>query len=176
MCNLCAAGNACCQLSHHPSNNNPLKCYIDHIWSCILSLTCTGTGHEVFAQSVQATTRFKATAIPAKKSYYRTDESPDVWFEPTEVWEIRGADLTISPVHKAAVGHIHPDRGISLRYLLNTLPEYTHHRQSKGRYPPSPWGHFKINVDRQAMVFSFLMDYTQQQQQALSPIGTVLMC
>ncbi len=119
MCNLCAAGNACCQLSHRPSNNNPLNCYIDHIWSCILSLTCTGTGHEVFAQSVQATTRFKATAIPAKKSYYRTDESPDVWFEPTEVWEIRGADLTISPVHKAAVGHIHPDRGISLRYLLN---------------------------------------------------------
>lgn len=56
-----------------------------------------------------------ATAIPAKKSYYRTDESPDVWFEPTEVWEIRGADLTVSPVHKAAVGHIHPDRGISLR-------------------------------------------------------------
>ncbi|KAA6428449.1 MAG: DNA ligase [Trebouxia sp. A1-2] len=63
-----------------------------------------------------ATTRFKATAIPAKKPYYRTNESPDVWFEPTEVWEIRGADLTISPVHKAAVGHIHPDRGISLRF------------------------------------------------------------
>ena len=81
---------------------------------------------------MQATTRFKATAIPAKKSYYRTDESPDVWFEPTEVWEIRGADLTISPVHKAAVGHIHPDRGISLRYLLNTLLEHTHHRHVLG--------------------------------------------
>ena len=55
------------------------------------------------------------TSLPSKKAYYRTDESPDVWFEPTEVWEIRGADLTVSPVHKAAVGHIHPDRGISLR-------------------------------------------------------------
>ena len=65
--------------------------------------------------SVQATTRFKATAIPAKKAYYRTEERPDVWFEPTEVWEIRGADLTISPVHKAAVGQLHPDRGVSLR-------------------------------------------------------------
>ncbi|DBB01067.1 hypothetical protein WJX77_004280 [Trebouxia sp. C0004] len=73
-----------------------------------------------------ATTRFKATTIPAKKSYYRTDESPDVWFEPSEVWEIRGADLTISPVHKAAVGHIHPDRGISLRF-----PRYITSRDDK---------------------------------------------
>ncbi len=36
--------------------------------------------------------------IPGPKSYYRTDEVPDVWFEPGEVWEIRGADLTLSPV------------------------------------------------------------------------------
>lgn len=64
---------------------------------------------------LQKTVQFKATSFPGKKAYYRTDESPDVWFEPTEVWEIRGADLTVSPVHKAAVGHIHPDRGISLR-------------------------------------------------------------
>ena len=67
---------------------------------------------------VQATTRFKEVALPGKPSYYRTDESPDFWFPPTEVWEIRGADLTVSPVHKAAVGHIHPDRGISLRSVL----------------------------------------------------------
>ena len=67
---------------------------------------------------LQKTAQFKATSLPGKKTYYRTDESPDVWFEPTEVWEIRGADLTVSPVHKAAVGHIHPDRGISLRSAL----------------------------------------------------------
>jgi len=114
---------------------------------------------------VQATTRFKATAIPAKKSYYRTDESPDVWFEPTEVWEIRGADLTISPVHKAAVGHIHPDRGISLRYLL--FPEYTRHRQVQNTVP---LGHFNINAERQTLVFSFLFEYTQQQARLLSPV------
>ena len=66
----------------------------------------------------QATATLKATSIPGPKPYYITDESPDVWFEPTEVWEIRGAALTISPVHKAAVGPVHPDRGISLRLVF----------------------------------------------------------
>lgn len=77
--------------------------------------------HHCCCFCAQATTRLKATSIPGPKPYYITDESPDVWFEPTEVWEIRGADLTISPVHKAAVGHVHPDRGISLRLVFITL-------------------------------------------------------
>ncbi|GFY84777.1 similar to DNA LIGASE 6 [Actinidia rufa] len=32
------------------------------------------------------------------------------------VWEIRGADFTVSPVHKAAIGLVHPSRGISIRF------------------------------------------------------------
>ncbi|XP_074284712.1 DNA ligase 6 isoform X2 [Silene latifolia] len=48
--------------------------------------------------------------------YYRTDETPDMWFPAEIVWEIRGADLTVSPVHKAAVGIVHPSRGISMRF------------------------------------------------------------
>ena len=39
-----------------------------------------------------------------------------MWFDASEVWEIRGADLTLSPVHKAAVGHLHAARGCSLRF------------------------------------------------------------
>lgn len=59
-----------------------------------------------------------------KLSYVYTSESPDVWFAPTEVWEIRGADLTLSPVHKAAVGKLHPTRGCSLRFprFIKVLP------------------------------------------------------
>lgn len=38
--------------------------------------------------------------LPGPKPYYVTHEQPDMWFDAAEVWEIRGADLTISPVHK----------------------------------------------------------------------------
>ncbi len=32
------------------------------------------------------------------------DQEADVWFEPFMVWEIRGADIQISPVYTAAKG------------------------------------------------------------------------
>ena len=55
-------------------------------------------------------------AIMKMRMWRCAGERPDVWFEPAEVWEIRGADLTISPVHKAAVGHVADGRGCSLRF------------------------------------------------------------
>lgn len=33
-----------------------------------------------------------------------------------QVWEIRGADLTLSPVHTAALGLVSDERGLSLRF------------------------------------------------------------
>ncbi|BEI89860.1 uncharacterized protein CcaverHIS019_0212220 [Cutaneotrichosporon cavernicola] len=41
---------------------------------------------------------------------------PDRWFLPREVWEIRGADITLSPVYPAAAGYIGGERGLSLRF------------------------------------------------------------
>ncbi|GMK59058.1 hypothetical protein CspeluHIS016_0700730 [Cutaneotrichosporon spelunceum] len=41
---------------------------------------------------------------------------PDRWFLPREVWEIRGADITLSPVYPAAASYIGGERGLSLRF------------------------------------------------------------
>jgi len=42
--------------------------------------------------------------------------TPSVYFEPSEVWEIRGADVTLSPVSLAAFGLVSDSRGLSLRF------------------------------------------------------------
>ncbi|CAI9104967.1 OLC1v1003772C1 [Oldenlandia corymbosa var. corymbosa] len=54
----------------------------------------------------------KSQVIPQPKSYYRYSENlkPDVWFEPTEVWEVKASDLTCSPVYSAATGVVAPDK------------------------------------------------------------------
>ncbi|XP_011099504.1 DNA ligase 6 isoform X1 [Sesamum indicum] len=54
--------------------------------------------------------------LSKRPPYYKTSEMPDMWFSPEFVWEIRGADFTVSPVHHAAIGLIHPSRGISVRF------------------------------------------------------------
>ncbi|KNC97744.1 DNA ligase I, ATP-dependent (dnl1) [Spizellomyces punctatus DAOM BR117] len=67
--------------------------------------------------------------VDSPKSYYAVSDAllPDVWFLPLEVWEIRGADLTLSPVHRAAAGRVDEVRGISLRF-----PRFIRTRGDKG--------------------------------------------
>lgn len=71
--------------------------------------------------------RLKETIVPTKRPYYNTLESPDVWFDAREVWELRGADLSLSPVHRAAVGRVHGERGLGLRF-----PRFLRIRDDKG--------------------------------------------
>ncbi|KAJ6715706.1 DNA LIGASE 1/3 FAMILY MEMBER [Salix koriyanagi] len=81
------------------------------------SICKIGTG---FSEQVleERSDSLRSQVIPKPKSYYRFGDTikPDVWFEPKEVWEVKAADLTISPVHRAAIGEVDPDKGISLRF------------------------------------------------------------
>jgi DNA ligase 1 len=43
-------------------------------------------------------------------------DQPDVWFEPRIVWEVRSADLTLSPRYKAAALEMPGGKGVSLRF------------------------------------------------------------
>ncbi|MES2155695.1 MAG: ATP-dependent DNA ligase [bacterium] len=41
---------------------------------------------------------------------------PDVWFEPAIVMEVQAAELTLSPVHRAAWGVLKPEAGLAARF------------------------------------------------------------
>lgn len=76
-----------------------------------------GTG---FSEAdLEAQFRFFSKHISSQpKPYYNVTDAikPDVWFEPTQVWEVRFADLSLSPIYTAAVGEVDPTKGISLRF------------------------------------------------------------
>eukprot|EP00451_Oxyrrhis_marina_P001508 CAMPEP_0204257848 /NCGR_PEP_ID=MMETSP0468-20130131/4674_1 /ASSEMBLY_ACC=CAM_ASM_000383 /TAXON_ID=2969 /ORGANISM="Oxyrrhis marina" /LENGTH=743 /DNA_ID=CAMNT_0051232013 /DNA_START=16 /DNA_END=2247 /DNA_ORIENTATION=+ len=63
---------------------------------------------------------FQDKIIPNKRTDYRIHdggkEAPHVYFDACVVWECKGADLSISPVHTAAIGIKHESRGIGIRF------------------------------------------------------------
>ncbi|ANB15112.1 DNA ligase (ATP) CDC9 [Sugiyamaella lignohabitans] len=62
--------------------------------------------------------QLSTTVVSEPKSYISYDPTPsslpDVWFEPTTVWEVLTADLSLSPIYKAGIQQL--GRGISLRF------------------------------------------------------------
>jgi DNA ligase-1 len=69
-----------------------------------------------------------AICSPQPLGYVETGGlTPERWFLPREVWEIRGADITLSPVYPAAASYIGGERGLSLRF-----PRFIRVREDKG--------------------------------------------
>lgn len=61
---------------------------------------------------------FKDKVLPKAPASYVTGPTlePDVWLDACQVWEVRAADLSVSPAHKAAMGKADPVKGIALRF------------------------------------------------------------
>lgn len=54
--------------------------------------------------------------IPRKNSRVQSTLEADVWFEPALVLEILGAEVTLSPIHLAAMDSIRKGSGLAIRF------------------------------------------------------------
>lgn len=87
------------------------------VCKCISGFTDAEYKDIKFNRFVEGTeTCYNAYKNECKDSYETGGLLPDVWFTPNEVWEIRGADITLSPVYTAAKGLVSDERGLSLRF------------------------------------------------------------
>ncbi|MDR7518102.1 MAG: ATP-dependent DNA ligase [Armatimonadota bacterium] len=80
------------------------------------------------------TDEFLATLPKTLRPYIRPDRhprvdsrmTPDVWLEPAVVYEVIGAEITLSPVHTAGWDAIRRDSGLAIRF-----PRFTRVREDK---------------------------------------------
>jgi DNA ligase 1 len=86
-----------------------------------------GTGFDD-AQLADLTRRLRPFEVNERPSSVDTEVTPDRWITPRVVLEVRGAELSLSPLHKAAAGAVRPDTGLALRF-----PRFTGRiREDKG--------------------------------------------
>ena len=58
----------------------------------------------------------KKHEVPRKHSRVQSTLEANVWFEPAIVLEVLGAEITLSPVHNAAMNSIRKDSGLAIRF------------------------------------------------------------
>ena len=72
--------------------------------------------------------RLKPFEVDERPAEVFTELAPDRWMRPSLVLEVRGAELSLSPIHRAAFGKIRPGAGLALRF-----PRFTgRYRDDKG--------------------------------------------
>ena len=87
---------------------------------CFQTICKVGTG---FSEELLAKLKIELDEIvinkPANSLKLKDNMSQikcDVYFEPKYVWEIKAADLSLSPMHTTALGTIEEGKGIALRF------------------------------------------------------------
>lgn len=78
-----------------------------------------GTGFKDEDLETQAES-LKKIKLDGPRPYYRFDESltPDHWFEAEQVWEVKCADLSLSPIHTTAMGYVSDEASFSVFFNL----------------------------------------------------------
>ena len=72
--------------------------------------------------------RLHPYAVGERPANVDTGLNADSWFRPALVLEVRGAELTLSPIHRAGIGRFKPEAGLALRF-----PRFTgRYRDDKG--------------------------------------------
>ena len=102
-----------------------LACYNEDLEQ--LQTVCkvgTGFTDEVFQKLYNQLSELVVDHPPSNLRY--KEKNIDVWIQPKYVWEIKAADLSLSPMYMAACGEIETDKGIALRF-----PRFIREREDK---------------------------------------------
>jgi len=102
-----------------------LACYNEDL-ECLQTVCKVGTGFsdEALETIHNQLKDFVVEKAPSGLKF--KDKNVDVWVEPRLVWEIKAADLSLSPIYQAAVGEVEADKGIALRF-----PRFIRAREDK---------------------------------------------
>ena len=91
------------------------------------SFTKVGSGFDDAALG-EMPRRLERWKVDDRPKEVDTGIEPDQWFRPGLVLEVRGAELTLSPVHRASLGTVRAGAGLALRF-----PRFTgRYRDDKG--------------------------------------------
>lgn len=102
-----------------------LACYNEDL-ECLQTVCKVGTGFsdEALIRIHKQLSELVIDKAPSNLKY--REKNVDVWISPEYVWEIKAADLSLSPIYMAAIGEIDKDKGIALRF-----PRYIRDRTDK---------------------------------------------